>query len=711
MKRCFELLIFLCSSVIAIAQNNLPPVYEIKTDTTIYQTLMLLFGQNGPNVDSLKRVLQTNVPDTTRLKILNTISFSYLESNLDSSVIYAEQAYQISSSIKLKEFQFLGLERMGSILWRRGDAERSIELFLQAVKIEEELKDSFRISILYFDLGNAYHSESDDRTAIDYYSKSLQLNPIHEFNPNEARILMTIGSIYLKKDELDSALIYAQKSYQTFKSRSLNYWNRYLPASLNLLGKIEIQLLDTNLAHQYFKMGIEEGYLYKNLNAVTESYLSIAKIFKSQGKIDSAYSYGITAYRIAKQVNSPYTIEETSSFLKDLFADNNQIDSAFKYQSIMIAAKDSILNIEKIRQIQNLSFAEQQRQQELRNSKIEFQDKIKLYASITAFLILLVISYLLYNSNRNKQKANLLLQQQKEKVESTLSELKSTQAQLVQSEKMASLGELTAGIAHEIQNPLNFVNNFSDVNKELIDELKGERQKVEGERNIELEDEILNDIDQNLEKISLHGKRADAIVKSMLQHTRTSSGQKELTDINKLADEYLRLSYHGMRARDKNFNAEFKTEFDESIGKINVVPQDIGRVLLNLYNNAFYAVSKPPSPRSEFGAGSKGEQYKPLVTVTTRKIKLPANDAAKSLPLGTGGLEIRVVDNGNGIPQNIVDKIFQPFFTTKPTGQGTGLGLSLAYDIIKAHGGEIKVESEEGEGSEFVIQLPIDITK
>jgi signal transduction histidine kinase len=294
------------------------------------------------------------------------------------------------------------------------------------------------------------------------------------------------------------------------------------------------------------------------------------------------------------------------------------------------------------------------------------------------------------------------LHQQKEALQATLENLKSTQAQLIQSEKMASLGELTAGIAHEIQNPLNFVNNFSEVNKEMVDEAAEEMNK----ENYDEVKNILNDIKDNEHKINHHDKRADSIVKGMLQHSRVSTGQKEPTDINALCDEYLRLCFQGLRAKDKNFNADIQTDFDESIGKINVIPQDIGRVLLNLYNNAFYAVSKPPSPRSEFGAGSKGEQYKPLVTVTTRKIKLPANDAAKRLPLGTGGLEIIVSDNGNGIPQNIVDKIFQPFFTTKPTGQGTGLGLSLSYDIIKAHGGEIKVSTNEGEGTTFTIQLP-----
>jgi signal transduction histidine kinase/ligand-binding sensor domain-containing protein len=266
-------------------------------------------------------------------------------------------------------------------------------------------------------------------------------------------------------------------------------------------------------------------------------------------------------------------------------------------------------------------------------------------------------------------------------LQSSIADLKSTQSQLIQSEKMASLGELTAGIAHEIQNPLNFVNNFSDVNQELLVEMKDEIEKG----NSDEAKAIANDVIENEQKINHHGKRADAIVKGMLQHSRQSSGKKEPTDINALADEYLRLSYHGLRAKDKTFNAEIKTDFDGTIGKINIIPQDIGRVLLNLFNNAFYAVNEQKTRNPEL--------YKPTVSVTTMK----CDDK----------VQIIVKDNGNGIPQNIVDKIFQPFFTTKPTGQGTGLGLSLAYDIIKAHGGSLKVESKEGEGSEFVILLPV----
>ncbi|MEP7110770.1 MAG: two-component regulator propeller domain-containing protein [Ferruginibacter sp.] len=275
------------------------------------------------------------------------------------------------------------------------------------------------------------------------------------------------------------------------------------------------------------------------------------------------------------------------------------------------------------------------------------------------------------------------LKEEKEKVESTLAELKSTQSQLIQSEKMASLGELTAGIAHEIQNPLNFVNNFSEVNTELIDELQAERKKEI--RDLKNEDEILNYIKENEQKINHHGKRADAIVKGMLQHSQSGSGQKELADINKLADEYLRLSYHGLRAKDNAFTAALQTDFDNSIGKINIIPQDIGRVFLNLYYNAFYAVSEKKHQQPN--------GYEPSVAVSTKRIN--------------GKIEISVKDNGNGIPQKVLDKIFQPFFTTKPTGQGTGLGLSLAYDIVKAHGGELKVETKEGEGAEFIFQLLI----
>jgi signal transduction histidine kinase len=287
------------------------------------------------------------------------------------------------------------------------------------------------------------------------------------------------------------------------------------------------------------------------------------------------------------------------------------------------------------------------------------------------------------------------LEQKRKSIEETnaaliksLDELKAAQAQLIQAEKMASLGELTAGIAHEIQNPLNFVNNFSEVSSELVEEMEDAILKSDREEIIA----IASDIKANLQKIVHHGKRADAIVKGMLQHSRAGSDKKEPSDINALVDEYLRLCYHGLRAKDKSFNATIKTEFDSTLEKINIIPQNIGRVILNLLTNAFYVVDeKKKACQAE--PVEANPLYEPTVSVSTKKVG--------------NKVEIRVTDNGNGIPQKVLDKIYQPFFTTKPTGQGTGLGLSLSYDIVKAHGGELKVVTKDGEGSMFIVVLAV----
>ena len=346
-----------------------------------------------------------------------------------------------------------------------------------------------------------------------------------------------------------------------------------------------------------------------------------------------------------------------------------------------ISLQDSVLADQA--QFRNLSFEAEQEMdaKEFSINILQSANKISTLTrnfSIGMAVLLLLLALGIYQRFRFKNKANVVL-------EKTLTDLKSTQSQLIQSEKMASLGELTAGIAHEIQNPLNFVNNFSEVNKELLTEMNVEIEKG----NYDEVKIIAKDVTDNEEKIIHHGKRADAIVKGMLQHSSRGNGKKEPTDINALADEYLRLSYHGLRAKDKNFNATMKTDFDETIGNINIIPQDIGRVILNLITNAFYVVNEKSKQNI---AG-----YEPTVSIATSSIQPP---------LGGRSIEIKVSDNGGGIPQKVLDKIFQPFFTTKPTGQGTGLGLSLSYDIVKAHGGELKVETKEGEGSEFIIQLP-----
>ncbi len=459
-------------------------------------------------------------------------------------------------------------------------------------------------------------------------------------------------------------------------------------------------------ALKYYKLRLkleEQGKMSPRVTFVQlgDCYLNLSKANEEGDRkinLNNAKTYYSKALSIAQNTNHKGLLYGIYFRLINLDTLNGNYKEALQHYQNYILYRDSLMNEETAKKTlqaemqyefdkkEAVAKAEQDKR-DAEAKRIKNQQLFIITALGIVVLAVIVIALIQFKNNKQKQKANLLLQHQKEeiqhqkeKVESTLSELKSTQAQLIQSEKMASFGELTAGIAHEIQNPLNFVNNFSEVNKELVDELEQEADKG----NIDEIKSIAKDIKENEEKINHHGKRADSIVKGMLQHSKQTKGIKEPTDINALCDEYLRLSYHGMRAKDKSFNADYKTDFDEPLGKINVVPQDIGRVLLNLFNNAFYAVNE----KKKLMANG----YQPLAEVKTRRI----NDK----------VEIVVRDNGNGIPQNIIDKIFQPFFTTKPTGQGTGLGLSLAYDIItKEHNGTIKVNSIEGEGSEFIIEL------
>jgi signal transduction histidine kinase len=484
-----------------------------------------------------------------------------------------------------------------------------------------------------------------------------------------------IGIAYSGLNQLDSANFYEARSLETF--RKFNYEE---PLVYLALGDIKMKSGEAKEAFRYYRESLDVSLRKNERRASPYAYNRIASFYKNANKPDSAIFYAKQGLEASQIISQKKTILDAVTILSELYEQKDP-QQAFNYLKIANLYKDSIFGTSNIQAIQVIASQDEEHQKQIEAARTRYQNQLKQYALIAGLTIVGVIAFILYRNNRQKQKTNKILQH-------TLSDLKSTQSQLIQSEKMASLGELTAGIAHEIQNPLNFVNNFSEVNNELIEELKSEKSKVKSENE---EDHLLDDIFKNNEKIILHGKRADAIVKGMLQHSRTSSGQRELTNINALADEYLRLAYHGLRAKDKSFNAKFETDFDPSIEKINVVPQDIGRVLLNLINNAFYAVNEKAKLQAvSLPTGQAG--YEPLVVVQTKK--------------SNNNIEIRVTDNGCGIPQNVVDKIFQPFFTTKPTGQGTGLGLSLSYDIIKAHGGEIKVKTKEDEGSEFIVQLP-----
>ena len=678
-------------------------------------------------IDSLKGLINMQKDDT--LKVLNLISLStaYLNSDINEVFRYANKAKIVSENINFKKGIGLATKSVGQAYYKQGnfpeailqfqnsleifksiqfktgianmynnigamyanlgDDSKAIDFYLQSQVVSEEINDQLRIGTIYNNIGSIYvNKEATVNKALEYFFLALSIFKKIDYSDGVAIATLNIGNIYQNKKMYDSAIHYFQISFKIYDGTS----DAAFP--LTHLGQIYAQKGNFEKAHQYHNQSIEIANRLNAKSELTQSILGLAQTQLKQEKIYEAIQNYNKALRMAKEINAKNEIKAAYEALAESYAKLGDFKNAYSSSILFIGIKDSLYNSNNDKKIQQLQFNFDIEKKEtkidlltkdkkLNDATIQRQRIIN-YASLAALIMFLIFVLFLFRNNRKKQKANIVLQEQKQKVETTLAQLKSTQAQLIQSEKMASLGELTAGIAHEIQNPLNFVNNFSEVNKEMLVEMKDEMSKG----NLDNANEIAGDVIANEEKINHHGKRADAIVKGMLQHSQSNSGQKELTDINKLADEYLRLSYHGLRAKDKLFNATLQMDFDESIGSINIIPQDIGRVILNLINNAFYAVAEKKK--------QSGNEYEPTVSVSTKK------DGDKVF--------IRVKDNGNGIPQKIADKIFQPFFTTKPTGQGTGLGLSLSYDIIKAHGGEIKVETKEGEGSVFIIQLSLN---
>ena len=655
-------------------------------------------------IDSLKNVMHGCNNDTVCMIVFGQIADIYSEINPDSAYHYAEKMQGLTKKMHLRLEESIALNQMGYAQLNKGNRPRALQNILSSIAICEDAQseknllpqstipiDEFsdrsvspqmqrltRLSRTLQYAGIVYQNAAIYEKAIDYYMQSIHMaEPMHN-----SRMLSityaTIGRTYLSLKQTDSALMYLQKAYD---NAVLANYNRYIGSILLNIARVYVVKGNNEKAKEYFRWAVaesEEHYYYRGIVA---SDLALADINKSTGHVDSILFYVQSGLPVAYYLNAPDLLQRSYTALADYYKIIHNSDSAVKYQSLIININDSLFTSKREQEFQNIDFEDQQRQQQIEAAKTAERVKFRMWTLISGLVIFLFIVIILYRNSLQRKKANVLLSKQKDELENTLSKLKTTQSQLVQSEKMASLGEMTAGIAHEIQNPLNFVNNFSEVNAELLDELKEELAKGD----IESAVGIANDVKDNEGKINYHGKRADAIVKSMLQHSRTSSGKKELTDINALADEYVRLAYHGLRAKDKSFNAKFETDFDSTVEPILVIPQEIGRVLLNLINNAFYAVNEKEK--------QTGQNYEATVTVTTKK----ENDK----------VEIKVKDNGNGIPHRVLDKIFQPFFTTKPPGQGTGLGLSLSYDIItKAHGGEFKVETKEGEGTVFTIMLP-----
>ena len=644
-------------------------------------------AQNN-TIDSLKKLLQIDKQDTGRVMQLYQLSKSYLYLNPDTTLLLAQQSLSLSNIIGFAKGKALSMNLIANVFTTTGNYLKALQLHLKALKIAEASQDKRIIAYILGSISTDYSFMGDYRRAIGYNLKALVIFKAINNLPGVGITAINLGDSYEKLNMLDSALIYTSRAYDlALQQKDIQLTG----IALVNLGNIYLKMGQPGLAMSKYRLSIPFVLEINDPEFFSEIYLGMARVFQKAGSSDSSLYYAKLSLAFAQKVGFTISAINASNFLTAYYMGIHNVDSAFVYQNISMTVKDSLFSQEKQNAIQGLSFDETMRQQELQDAKEEAQTQLKFNILFGGLFILFAVAFILYRNNRQKQKANFSLTQQKLKVESTLQELKLTQAQLVQTEKMASLGELTAGIAHEIQNPLNFVNNFSEVNTELIEEMKTELKAGNNEDAIA----IANDIASNEQKINHHGKRADAIVKGMLQHSRSSSGVKEPTDINALADEYLRLAYHGLRAKDKSFNATMNTDFETGLEKINIISQDIGRVILNLFTNAFYSVSakRKALPPQEGGIKNPQDQYEPTVSVSTKRL--------------ADKVVIRVKDNGMGVPQKVLDKIFQPFFTTKPVGEGTGLGLSISYDIIKAHGGELKVETKEGEGAEFIIILNV----
>ncbi len=656
--------------------------------------------------DSLRKILQNATTDMARYNASVNLYFFFLEANRDSALFFADNRLAIARKNKIalaEAAALLSKAYQSNAFGRYSDAFQYLTQALQIVEdsktVEVEgwnvtqypikgVNKQIVLSTIHHVLGAVLRNTANYEESIIQTKKAVQIAARINHPDRQMTGNMNLGSTYLKLGQLDSALYYARAA-QMFSNNPLA--KGYIGNNLLTIGDIFLAKGDVVEAKKNFYEGLSAAYKQNNQADVANLNHSLFRVYLKEGNKDSIMSYGLKSVQIIKSVvGVGYRDIGIGDGYQDLslaYKFNKKYDSAYKYQGLALVTKDSLnqIRIRNIADFQKLSLGEALRLENLEKEKIQTQSKIRTYGFLAGLGVLSVIGFLLYRNIRKEKKAKAVIEQ-------TLADLKSTQSQLIQSEKMASLGELTAGIAHEIQNPLNFVNNFSEVNTELIEELKAESVKLKAEWDESLIKETLDNLSDNEQKIVHHGKRAADIVKGMLQHSRSSTGVKEPTNINALADEYLRLAYHGLRAKDKSFNATMKTDFDETIGNINIVPQDIGRVILNLITNAFYAVNEKHKTES-VKPKVEGVSYEPTVSVSTKK------DGNKVL--------ITVKDNGNGIPQKALDKIFQPFFTTKPTGQGTGLGLSMSYDIVKAHGGELKVETEDGNASKFIIHIPV----
>ena len=634
-------------------------------------------------VDSLRQLLARSQSDTNRVLLLCQLSDQLWTQRTDSAAGYARQALGLARRIGYRHGQGEALNRLGAAL-RESNLARALELFQQSLRLAEATHDQRLKAQNLRSIGIIYVYLRDQRQGLAYYFRALKIGEqLHD----ERRVVIELSNIGLAYDlfnQLDSARLFQERAYAL--ARRLHTPTNYILYGLGNVARKQGQVAQ---ARDFYHRSIAESKQVRHLRSLNFAYVGLATLFQQLGQSDSSIYYARLGCQAGRTNGFLRGVLNAATLLTQDFKARGLPDSALKYQSLMLVMKDTLFGQEKVMRLQSLNYREQQRAQQAAASQAALKVRYRTFGLVAGLVVLLALALLLGRHARQQQHA-------REALEQSLAELKTAQDQLVQREKMAFLGELTAGIAHELQNPLNFVKNFAEVSTELVDEMSGEQGDPTGQnsaRNTALKAEILAGLKQNLQKISQHGQRASSIIRGMLEHSRTGAGQREVTDLNALVDESLRLAYQGLRTKEKGFTAHLITDFDPELPRVAVVPQDLGRVLINLFTNAFHAVQQRQRqlPADHLGPGFI---YRPEVAVTTQSVP--------------GGIEIRIRDNGTGIPEAVRAKIFQPFFTTKSVGEGTGLGLSLSHDIVTTgHGGTLRVETQEGQGAEFIIALPV----
>ncbi|MDB5020594.1 MAG: hypothetical protein JWQ28_1721 [Pedobacter sp.] len=658
----------------------------------LFLSVAQVFAQEQRVADSLEIIYyQNKLQDTAKLKLLKNLSFNEMK-DFKKGLKYADELITLSQSLNNDKYLRIGYFLKGTKKRMLGNLDDALEAYFKSADIARKSYDLTAEGQSYGGIADTYSVGKNHTSAINYYLKAITVLRQSKDSIGLASVLSNTGDEYLNASKYDSALVYFNAAKVIFDKANHLTGKGY---SLGNIGMVYAYTGKNDVAEKNINEAIAILEKTQDFYPICEYLLSMADVYLSKNDTKTALMYTQRSLRLAEQYGLTEQISKASLKLSQVYEKTGDTGKALAYHKKYIVYRDSLNNLNTVQKMADLrtnyEVSQKQGEVNLLTQQRRNQTYSLIFLGVILGLTILTIGVLMKN-NQIKKKAytNLNVQKQetdkqRAKAEAALHELQLTQKQLIQSAKMASLGELAAGIAHEIQNPLNFVNNFSEVNVELLAELKdGPVNQLTALDKAEAE-LIIDDLASNLKKINDHGKRAEDIVKGMLQHSRPNIGQMEHTDINALADEYLSLNYHGIKIKDKEFNARYITNFDPTIGKVELIPQDLASVLLNLYSNAFFAVNEKKKQLD--GA------FDPLVSVTTKR--------------NGNNVEIAVKDNGVGIPQKIQDKIFQPFFTTKPPGQGTGLGLSLSYDIIMAHGGEIKLKSKEGEFTEITIQLPI----